>query len=42
MIGNDIIDLALAKKENNWQRKGFLDKLFTPKEQLQFQNPIIV
>lgn len=34
MIGNDIIDLALAKKENNWQRKGFLDKLFTPKEQL--------
>lgn len=33
MIGNDIIDLALAKKESNWKRKGFLDKIFTPKEQ---------
>lgn len=34
MIGNDIIDLALARKESNWQRKGFLNKLFTPQEQL--------
>ncbi|MFN3968072.1 4'-phosphopantetheinyl transferase superfamily protein [Flavobacterium sp.] len=33
MIGNDIIDLAKAKKESNWQRKGFLDKLFTEDEQ---------
>jgi phosphopantetheinyl transferase (holo-ACP synthase) len=33
MIGNDIIDLALAKKESNWQRKGFLDKIFTKNEQ---------
>ncbi|MEK8181143.1 4'-phosphopantetheinyl transferase superfamily protein [Flavobacterium buctense] len=33
MIGNDIVDLAKAKKESNWQRKGFLDKLFTEKEQ---------
>ena len=33
MIGNDIIDLALAKKQSNWQRRGFLDKIFTAKEQ---------
>ena len=38
MIGNDIIDLALAKKESNWQRKGFLEKLFTSKEQLLISN----
>ncbi len=34
MIGNDIVDLDLARKESNWQRKGFLDKIFTNKEQL--------
>jgi phosphopantetheinyl transferase (holo-ACP synthase) len=42
VIGNDVIDLALAKKESNWKRKGFLDKIFTPKEQshiLKSQNP---
>ena len=33
MIGNDIVDLALAHQESNWQRKGFLDKLFTANEQ---------
>lgn len=38
MIGNDIVDLALAKKESNWQRKGFLDKIFTQKEQLLIAN----
>lgn len=42
MIGNDIVDLAKAKKDSNWQRKGFLDKLFTEKEQeliLTSENP---
>lgn len=42
MIGNDVVDLALAKKESNWQRKGFLEKLFTLQEQkliLESQNP---
>ena len=34
MIGNDIVDLALARKESNWKRKGFLDKIFTRNEQL--------
>ncbi len=34
MIGNDIVDLALARKESNWKRRGFLDKLFTLKEQI--------
>jgi hypothetical protein len=33
MIGNDVIDLALAPKESNWKRDGFLDKIFTLKEQ---------
>lgn len=45
MIGNDIIDLALARKESNWQRKGFLDKIFTNKEQLLIlntQNPEVM
>lgn len=42
MIGNDIVDLVLVKQESNWQRKGFLDKLFTAKEQqliLNSSNP---
>jgi phosphopantetheinyl transferase (holo-ACP synthase) len=45
MIGNDVIDLELAKKENNWQRKGFLDKIFTRNEQELIQkskNPEIM
>ena len=33
MIGNDIIDLSLAKTQSNWQRKGFLEKLFSNDEQ---------
>lgn len=35
MIGNDIVDLALARQESNWKRKGFLNKIFTQNEQLQ-------
>jgi phosphopantetheinyl transferase (holo-ACP synthase) len=38
MIGNDIVDLALAQKESNWKRKGFLDKIFTSNEQLLILN----
>lgn len=44
MIGNDVIDLALAQRESNWKRKGFLDKIFTDKEQdliLNSKNPEI-
>ena len=33
MIGNDIVDLNLAKTQSNWQRKGFLERQFTKKEQ---------
>ncbi|MET3026518.1 4'-phosphopantetheinyl transferase superfamily protein [Flavobacterium sp. UW10123] len=33
MIGNDIIDLAQSRIESNWQRKGFIEKLFTIEEQ---------
>lgn len=32
MIGNDIIDLSLAKVQSNWQRLGFLEKQFTLQE----------
>ena len=38
MIGNDIVDLALARKESNWKRNGFLDKIFTKKEQVLILN----
>lgn len=37
MIGNDIVDLAEAKKESNWKRKGYLDKILTVSEQLLIQ-----
>jgi phosphopantetheinyl transferase (holo-ACP synthase) len=36
VIGNDIVDLALARKESNWKRPGYLNKIFTTKEQLLF------
>lgn len=42
MIGNDIIDLQLAKTQSNWQRKGFLEKQFTNVERkiiLNAENP---
>ena len=33
MLGNDIVDLQLAAKQSNWQRKGYLQKIFTLQEQ---------
>lgn len=33
MIGNDIVDLGTAAIESNWQRPGFLQKLFCKNEQ---------
>ncbi len=38
MIGNDVVDLELSRKESNWRRKGFLDKIFTKNEQFLIQN----
>ena len=38
MTGNDIVDIHLAAKETNWQRKGFLEKIFTPSEQSMINN----
>ncbi len=32
MIGNDIVDLMVAKTQSNWERKGFLNKIFTEEE----------
>jgi phosphopantetheinyl transferase (holo-ACP synthase) len=37
MIGNDIVDRAQARRDSNWQRRGFLDKLFTSSEQQLIQ-----
>lgn len=34
MIGNDVVDLWQSRQESNWQRKGFLEKLFTNQEEL--------
>lgn len=34
MIGNDVVDLIQSRQESNWQRKGFIEKLFTAEEQL--------
>ena len=45
MIGNDIIDLSIAKTESNWQRRGFLEKQFTENEQhfiLEAPNPFVL
>jgi phosphopantetheinyl transferase (holo-ACP synthase) len=44
MIGNDIVDLQLAEIESNWERKGFLEKQFTLKEQQEIKkskNPFL-
>ena len=32
MIGNDIVDLQLAKTQSNWHRPRFLEKIFTEEE----------
>lgn len=43
-IGNDIIDLQLAKSQSNWQRIGFLEKQFSQAEQkiiLNSKNPFV-
>ena len=33
MIGNDIVDLRLATTQSDWQRRGWLQKIFTKSEQ---------
>ncbi len=38
MIGNDVVDLAAARKESNWHRKGFLQKIFSEEEQRTIRN----
>jgi len=38
MIGNDIIDIKQSRRESNWQRKGFIQKIFTTQEQLLISN----
>ncbi|WP_109300928.1 4'-phosphopantetheinyl transferase superfamily protein [Aquimarina sp. AU474] len=38
MIGNDIVDLRLARYESDWQRKGWLQKICTKAEQYHILN----
>ncbi|MFY7672121.1 4'-phosphopantetheinyl transferase family protein [Tenacibaculum sp. MEBiC06402] len=38
MIGNDIVDIKITKEQVNWQRKRFLDKVFTMHEQRLITN----
>lgn len=33
MVGNDIIDIHEARSSSNWERPGFMQKIFTIKEQ---------
>lgn len=40
MIGNDIVDLALAKQESDWRRLRYLDKIFTLSEQILIKNTV--
>lgn len=37
MLGNDIIDLEETKRTTNWQRPGFLDKVFSQTEQAEIK-----
>ena len=38
MIGNDIIDLSEARLRSNWQRRGFLEKVFSLEEQVMIHS----
>lgn len=35
LLGNDIVDLNVAKIQSNWRRKGYIAKIFTPEEKIQ-------
>jgi phosphopantetheine--protein transferase-like protein len=37
-VGNDIVDLKVAATESNWERKGFLNKIFTARERKYISN----
>lgn len=40
MVGNDVVDIMLSRRESNWQRPGFLAKIFSNQEQLVIYNSI--
>ena len=40
MIGNDVVDITQSRKESNWQRIGFITKIFTADEQLLIENAV--
>jgi phosphopantetheinyl transferase (holo-ACP synthase) len=41
MSGNDIVDIKTAAAESNWQRKGYIEKIFTSQEQQFIKNAAI-
>ena len=41
MTGNDIVDIVVAAAESNWKRKGFLEKIFTLREQQYINNAAV-
>ena len=38
MIGNDVVDLLQSRKDSNWKRKGYIEKIFNSEEQLYISN----
>lgn len=38
MIGNDLVDLRQAALDSNWRRKGYLQKIYSPQEQVLILN----
>lgn len=38
MIGNDLVDLGAAARESQWQRKGYLEKIYSQAEQAAIQS----
>lgn len=38
MIGNDIVDIKQSRKESNWRRNGYLDKIFNNEEKFIIKN----
>ncbi|QPH39538.1 4'-phosphopantetheinyl transferase family protein [Pedobacter endophyticus] len=45
MLGNDVVDLALARNQSNWRRPNYLTKIFSANEQklvYEAENPDVV
>lgn len=38
MIGNDVVDILLARQQSNWKRTGFVEKIFTQEEKVHIKS----